>query len=151
MKCLMLLIVLISYPFFNNIINKAPIIGKEKSFLFEDKLKSEMLTIKLISNNKISFKISLINKATGNKIYLNGIANSNPNIEDPEIDADDSGEAYPVEEFFFKNKCGLSIRLEADNFLVAKIYESACMKNEYSSKYKVSFDCKKTMKYANIK
>lgn len=91
-----------------------------------DGLLQQSLYIKFFSKDKIKFYIFTENKEKMKSSEIKGMA-INTIYGDPEIDEDEHGEAYFVEEYFFKNNgCLLSIRIDDSKKDKAKILESNC-------------------------
>jgi len=120
-------------------------VNKHSRYVYEDRNKREVLDADFLSAGTIKFKLLVIKKNTKENYFIQGVARVDPKVEDPEIDGDEQGQAYAVDEFIFGKECGLTLRIDSENNLFAKVYESDCLKDKYFAKHKVSFDCRKTM------
>ena len=99
------------------------------STLFEYKNDTilQRLVVKYLSKTEIKFDLTSFNKIKNKTSTLSGTASGKLN-QDPEMDEDDQGNAYAVEEYqFTKNDCSLSIRIDRNSKNRAKVFDYNCV------------------------
>lgn len=90
--------------------------GKEKVFVYEDDKIKEELIITAQTDNSISFYFGVDSKAGLCSRSLTSSASMAHQGSDPEIDEDESGVAYPANEYIYKgDDYVLYFRISLDN------------------------------------
>jgi len=101
------------------------------TFSYESDSIIQKAKIIFLLDGKIEFSLSSYNKKTGELAKKQGIAKGEIN-EDPEIDEDENGNAYPSQQYFFKEKnCHLFFRIDIEERNRLQIKEVYC--EEYHS------------------
>lgn len=101
-------------------------------YIYENDTICQKLQITSFSERQIDFALKTINKARKLTSEAEGKAISRN--QDPEIDEDEYGDAYPAIEYvFIKGHCSLSIRIDMDKKDKLQINESDCpnLRNQY--------------------
>jgi len=88
-------------------------------------------TVKLFFVNKREIEFQLIseNKVRQQKASIEGIAKTNNG--DAEIDEDEEGNSYPVNEYIYESDCWLSFRIDMETQTTMKIIMEDCISNQY--------------------
>jgi hypothetical protein len=116
------------------------------TFRFEDRHKRETLRVVYLSPHAIRFSLAVTMKASGKTATLAGTAQMKTGDFDPEIDGDEQGTAYAVDEFKCGGDCGVSLRLDAEGWCRAKVYVSACPNPSGQPQPNRVFDCHQVMR-----
>ena len=89
----------------------------------------QILAVKYITKKLIVFELTTTNKVKNETSTLTGSAKKGKSNQDPEMDEDSEGNAYPVTEYHYtKNECSLSIRIARDTKDRARVLEYGCNK-----------------------
>ena len=96
-------------------------------FLFENDTISQKLEIVTMTDSVIDFVLTSHNKLKNVTSKIEGKASSDPKL-DPEIDEDEEGNAYPSQQYIYKNECLLYIRIDLQLKDKIKIAEVNCEK-----------------------
>lgn len=78
-----------------------------------------------LSQNELYFIIRSKNKALNLESRIEGNAISNDEF-DYEIDEDENGNAYPSKQYFYDKNCSISIRIDALNREMLKVFVFEC-------------------------
>jgi hypothetical protein len=103
----------------------------EYKYFFETKNNLQILRFNILDENRIEFDLSVnLNKKSSSKVQIaNGIAILKKTI-DGETISDEEGNGYFVEEFEFRmDSCTLVLRIDTEDFEVAKVLIRDCLKN----------------------
>jgi|YNPMSStandDraft_1061717.scaffolds.fasta_scaffold91487_2 hypothetical protein len=85
------------------------------AYFYEDTIFNDILRVKYIDENKIKFKLIIENKNLKCKKEIVGTASLRDSETGIELDEDEEGNAYPVNEFEYKDKgCFTYIRISFD-------------------------------------
>ncbi|MCT4602054.1 MAG: hypothetical protein N4A59_03985 [Marinifilum sp.] len=103
------------------------LLGKEIFFCESNSL-LQVLGVKFKTEDELEFTLIVFNKSKNKRSELSGVARMNEG--DMEFDEDENGESYPVNEYFYKKDCWLSIRIDADNQNKLRIISADCEKYE---------------------
>lgn len=113
-------------------------------FKFENNEFIQIIAIQYIDENTIKFILKIISKSDENESNLTG--NAKIKVGDSEIDEDEEGIGYPVNEYVYDGECWISIRIALQTKDMLRIISSDCGK--LSSKY-APFDSKGILKKIN--
>jgi len=85
------------------------------AYFYEDTIFNDVLQVKYLDENKIKFKLIIENKNLKCKKEIVGTASLRDSETGMELDEDEEGNAYPVNEFEYKDKeCFIYIRISFD-------------------------------------
>jgi hypothetical protein len=99
---------------------------KKSLYSYEDEMIKQTIDLEEISKSKVKFSLLHYNKKKDVTSSLNGVAEIKK-LGDVELDEDEEGEAYPVDEYIYMNKdCYLSIRIEKESKVKLRIMETEC-------------------------
>lgn len=95
-------------------------------FKFENNEIIQIIAIQYIDENTIKFILKIISKADENESNLAG--NAKIKVGDSEIDEDEEGIGYPVNEYVYDGDCWISIRIALQTKDMLRIISSDCGK-----------------------
>jgi hypothetical protein len=85
------------------------------AYFYEDTIFNDVLQVKYLDKNKIKFKLIIENKNLKCKKEIVGNASLRDSEAGMELDEDEEGNSYPVNEFEYKDKeCFIYIRISFD-------------------------------------
>jgi hypothetical protein len=98
-------------------------------YIFENDTIIQTVNVNFINENEINFNYTVENKFKKQKSIIQGIAkNRNKTSENGvEIDEDEEGNSYPVNEYIYDNNCRLYFRIDMDTQFRMQIREADCL------------------------
>jgi hypothetical protein len=102
-------------------------------YSFENDTLKQTVELSRITKTEIRFKLISENKFRGQMNYTAGTAKNIYIDYDPEIDEDEEGMAYPVNEYIHEGDCRLSFRIEMDRQekMQVKVADNCLSSNPY--------------------
>ncbi len=95
------------------------------TFFAENDVLKQNLNVTWATSDRIDFVYLITDKKSRLERKLNGIATSLNN--DPEIDEDENGDAYPAIEYWYKDgNCQFAIRIDMENKSMARTKSGGC-------------------------
>ncbi|NOU62351.1 hypothetical protein ELS83_21405 [Marinifilum sp. JC070] len=93
-------------------------------FKFEDSEIVQLVALKANGDNVVTFSLKNISKKSTDVSVLEGTAKLKEG--DVEIDEDEEGIGYPVNEFIYNDKCWIAIRLALQSQDMVRVNSSDC-------------------------
>jgi len=101
--------------------------SQEIVYIYENDTLKQTVKLTFINEEKIDFLFVSENKIKKQKESIQGIAKNNDG--DIEIDEDDEGNAYPVNEYIYSGNCWLAIRINMEDESTIRIKVADCKRH----------------------
>ena len=106
-----------------------PVLNKDFVYIYENDTLIQTVNITIVNEKGIEFQLFSENKIRNQIASIEGVAIKN--IGDAEIDEDEEGNAYPVDEYIYEGDCWLSFRIDMETHTTMKIKLADCTSNQY--------------------
>jgi hypothetical protein len=103
----------------------------EYVYAFENDTIRQRVALNYLMDTVIRFAYAVENKIRLQSSVIQGTAINKYSRNDPEIDQDEEGLAYPADEYVYSNQCWLAFRIHMETQALLQIMEADCQPNPY--------------------